>query len=87
MLTRRGIGVLVATLSLYAAGVVLAGISLVLGFAMIWHVWWLAATTFAALLVVAIAHTFDYRRDFHIAAEDVARTEAARTRQLAAAHV
>jgi cytochrome o ubiquinol oxidase subunit 1 len=67
-----------------AAGLVLAGISMVFGFAMIWHIWWLAAGGLAALLVTAIAHTFVYDRSYHIAADTVAATEAARTRQLAA---
>jgi cytochrome o ubiquinol oxidase subunit 1 len=43
----------------------------------------MAAAGFAALLVTAIAHTFNYDRSYHIPAEDVARTEAERTRQLA----
>ena len=66
------------------AGVILAGISAVCGFALIWHIWWLAVASFGALLITAIAHTFNYRRDFHIPAETVAETEATRTRQLAA---
>ena len=65
-------------------GVVLAAISTVGGLAMVWYIWWLAALCFLAILVVAIAHTFDYHRDFHIPADEVARTEAARTRQLSA---
>ena len=70
-----------------AAGVVLAAISLVLGFALVWHIWWLAIATFVALVVAAIVHTFNYQRDFHIPAAEVAATEAARTQQLASAHV
>ena len=70
-----------------AAGIVLAGISLVMGFALVWHVWWLAIAGFAAVVLGAIAHTFNYKRDYHIAAETVAATEAARTRQLEAVHV
>lgn len=66
------------------AGIILAGISTILGFALIWHIWWLAVASFAAVLITAIAHTFNYKRDFHIPAETVAETEAARTRQLAA---
>ena len=65
------------------AGIILAGIATVCGFALIWHIWWLAVASFAALLVTAIAHTFNYRRDFHIPVETVEETEAARTRQLA----
>ncbi|MCW1384133.1 cytochrome o ubiquinol oxidase subunit I [Novosphingobium sp. KCTC 2891] len=64
-------------------GVILSAISAVCGFALIWHIWWLAAASFAAIVVVAIAHTFNYRRDFHIPAETVAACEDARTRQLA----
>jgi cytochrome o ubiquinol oxidase subunit 1 len=64
-------------------GVILAGISTVVGFALIWYIWWLAAVGFFALLVVAIGHTFNYHRDFHIPAEEVTRTEEARTQLLA----
>ncbi|MBS0225402.1 MAG: cbb3-type cytochrome c oxidase subunit I, partial [Proteobacteria bacterium] len=69
-----------------AAGIVLAGLSTVIGFAMIWHIWWLAIVAFAALLVCAIAHTFNYDRDYHIPADEVVRTETART-ELLNAHV
>ncbi len=70
-----------------AAGIVLAGISLVMGFALVWHIWWLAAASFVSLLAAAIIHTFNYQRDYHIPAEVVARTEAERTRQLGGVHV
>ena len=68
-----------------AAGVVIAGLTTLCGFALIWHMWLVAGVAFAATLVAAIAHTFDYGRDFHLPAETVARTEQARTLQLAAA--
>jgi len=64
-------------------GVILAAISLVMGFALIWYIWWLAGLSFVALVVTAIAHTFNYKRDFHIPVETVAATEAARTQLLA----
>jgi cytochrome o ubiquinol oxidase subunit I len=69
-----------------AAGFVLAAISTVFGFAMIWHIWWLAASAFATVVIAAIVHTFNYNRDYHIPEADVARTEASRT-QLLSAHV
>jgi len=65
-------------------GVILAGLSTAFGFAMVWYIWWLAAISFVGILVVAIGHTFNYKRDFHIPAETVAATEAERTRALAA---
>jgi len=67
------------------AGVILAGISTLIGFALIWHIWWLVGLGFVALIGGAIFHTFNYKRDFDIPAETVAETEAARTRQLAGA--
>ncbi len=65
------------------AGIILAGLSTVLGFALIWHMWLVAGVAFVALLGVAIGHTFNYNRDYYIQAPDVARVEAARTEQLA----
>jgi len=70
-----------------SAGIILGGISTVLGFALIWHMWLLAGVAFVALLAVTIGHTFNYQRDYHIDADTVARTEAERTRLLAASHV
>ena len=65
-------------------GIILAGISVAFGFAMVWHIWWLAAITFVGMAVVAIGHTFNYDRDYYIPAREVAETEAARTRMLTA---
>uniref|UniRef100_UPI0025DCC209 cbb3-type cytochrome c oxidase subunit I n=1 Tax=uncultured Sphingomonas sp. TaxID=158754 RepID=UPI0025DCC209 len=65
------------------AGIILAGFSLVFGFAMIWYIWWLAAASFLGLIATAIAHTFNYDRDFYITAEEVTETENARTAVLA----
>ncbi|MGY3038647.1 cytochrome o ubiquinol oxidase subunit 1 [Rhodanobacter sp. TND4EL1] len=58
-----------------AAGIVLAALGTIFGFAMVWYIWWLATVAFVALLVVAIAHTFNYDREGHISAEDVSRFE------------
>jgi cytochrome o ubiquinol oxidase subunit 1 len=65
-----------------SAGIILAGISGVLGFALIWYIWWLAAVSFVALLATAIGHTFNYNRDFNIPVDEVIRTEGARTKLL-----
>ena len=62
----------------------LAGISALFGFAMIWHIWWLAAASFIGLIAATIVHTFNYDRDYHIPADEVTRIEEQRTRQLAA---
>jgi cytochrome o ubiquinol oxidase subunit 1 len=65
------------------AGIILAGLSAVCGFGLIWHMWLLAAVSFIAVVVVAIVHTFNYKRDYYIPAEEVARTETERTLLLA----
>ncbi|MBN8913313.1 MAG: cytochrome o ubiquinol oxidase subunit I [Rhizobiales bacterium] len=64
-------------------GIILAGLSVALAFALIWHIWWLAAASFASACAVAIWHTFDYNRDFYIPADEVTRSENERTRLLA----
>ncbi|CDZ70567.1 Cytochrome o ubiquinol oxidase subunit I [Neorhizobium galegae bv. orientalis] len=64
-------------------GIILAGISIVFAFAMIWYIWWLASVSFIAMVATAIGHTFNYNRDFHIPAETVTATEDARSRLLA----
>jgi cytochrome o ubiquinol oxidase subunit I len=58
-------------------GVILGGLAAALGFALIWHIWWLALGAFGAILAVAIAHTFNENRDYYVPAAEVARTEGA----------
>ncbi|MBF0825944.1 cytochrome o ubiquinol oxidase subunit I, partial [Enterococcus faecalis] len=69
------------------AGAVISGFSLVLGFALIWHMWLLAGVSFLGIVLAAIIHTFNYKRDFYIPADEVNKTEEARTLQLARSHV
>jgi cytochrome o ubiquinol oxidase subunit 1 len=64
------------------AGVIIAGLATICGFALIWYIWWLAALTFVGVVATAIAHSFNYDRDFHIPADAVVREEEARSRQL-----
>ncbi|MFO1341160.1 MAG: cytochrome o ubiquinol oxidase subunit I [Burkholderiaceae bacterium] len=68
-----------------AAGFVVAMLATACGFALIWHMWLPAALAFVATVAAAIVHTFNYERDFHIPAEQVTRSEDARTAALAAA--
>jgi cytochrome o ubiquinol oxidase subunit 1 len=66
-----------------SAGIILAGLSTVCGFGLIWHMWLLVIVSFVALLAVAIGHTFNYKRDYYIPADEVVHVEAERTRLLA----
>jgi cytochrome o ubiquinol oxidase subunit 1 len=65
------------------AGFVIAALSALGGFAMIWHMWLVACVALATMLTAVIVHTFNYKRDFHIPAEEVVRVEGIRTRMLA----
>ncbi|MFB7143788.1 cytochrome o ubiquinol oxidase subunit I [Agrobacterium deltaense] len=65
------------------AGVIISAMSVVLGFALVWHIWWLAALSMLAIIAVSIAHTFNYNRDYYIPASDVSTVEAERTKLLA----
>lgn len=68
-----------------ATGVVLSALMTVMGFALIWHIWWLAAASFVMTLVYGIGHTFNYNRDYYIPADEVRAIEDQRTAQLAQA--
>ena len=61
------------------AGIILAGLATVCAVGLIWYIWWLAAVSFVAIFAVAIGHTFNYHRDFDIPADEVTKTEDART--------
>ena len=65
------------------AGMILAGLSTVLGFALIWYVWWLAAVSLLAIIGYAIFHTFNYNIGYEVPADEVALVEAERSRALA----
>jgi cytochrome o ubiquinol oxidase subunit 1 len=64
------------------AGVILAGLSVAAGFGLVWHMWWLAALGLLGIVAVAIVHSFNQDRDFHVPVDEVVRTEAARTELL-----
>ena len=66
-------------------GAILSALSIGLAFGLIWYMWWLAILSFAAIVLVSILHTFNYKRDFYIPVEEVTETEDKRTQQLAAA--
>ncbi|MEM9781356.1 MAG: cbb3-type cytochrome c oxidase subunit I, partial [Pseudomonadota bacterium] len=66
-----------------ATGVVLSALMTVMGFALVWHIWWLAALSFLASLGYGIAHTFNYDRDYYVPGEEVHAIEAGRLRVMA----
>ena len=66
-----------------ASGVILSALFTVLGFAMVWHVWWLAAIMLLVSIAYGIDHTFNYDRDYYVDPEEVAEIEGERTLLLA----
>jgi len=64
------------------AGFVVSVLACGVGFGIIWHMWALVAVAFIAMMAAIIIHTFNYKRDYYIPAEEVIRTEEARTRML-----
>ena len=65
-----------------AAGFIISALAFLVGFGMIWQMWLLAGLGFVVMMAAIIIHTFNYKRDFYIPAEQVVRTENDRTRLL-----
>lgn len=57
-------------------GVFIGGAAFVIGFGIIWHIWWLALIGLIGIIVLIIVATLREETDIHISAEEVARTEA-----------
>jgi len=67
-----------------AAGFIIAAFAGLLGFGMIWQMWLLVGFSFVGMMASIIIHTFNYKRDYYIKADEVVRTEEAHTRLLEA---
>lgn len=66
-------------------GFIIGIVSIGFGFAMTWHIWWLAGASFLVMLGAMIAHSFNRNRDYYVSAETVAETEARHFNQVGAA--
>ncbi|MEA5123116.1 cytochrome o ubiquinol oxidase subunit I [Xanthomonas floridensis] len=60
------------------AGVYMGAFSVLLGFGLIWHIWWLAIIGLVGMIGSFIARTFDNDIDYWVPAEEVERIENAR---------
>jgi len=63
------------------AGLIIAGFSFVLGFGLIWYIWWMAILGFIGMIATAILHSFKDDHGYYIKAADVARMEEAHKAQ------
>jgi cytochrome o ubiquinol oxidase subunit 1 len=58
-----------------AAGFIIAMFITVLGFALIWHIWWLVVVSFVASVVSLIVSSFTKNVDYYVPAAEVERIE------------
>ncbi len=58
-----------------AVPLIISFFTLVCGFALVWRIWWLAAATFAAIIIAMIIRSFDKDTDYIIPAAEVERME------------
>ena len=57
------------------AGVIISLFSLIMGFALIWYIWWLAAVGFIGVIATWIAYSFNKDVDYYVPADVVKKTE------------
>ena len=58
-----------------AAGIIISAFSLVMGFALVWHIWWLAIVGLVGMIATYIKHTFNDDVDYYVPVEVVERLE------------
>lgn len=63
-------------------GVILGVLSIGLGFALTWHIWWLVIATLLVMLGLAIWHSFNEERDYYVPPGEIARLESEHFLQL-----
>ena len=59
-------------------GFVIAFFAVVTGFALIWHIWWMAILGLLAILVTVLVFGWSENREREISADEMARMERAR---------
>lgn len=57
------------------AGIIIGGLITAFGFAMIWHIWWLAIVGLAGAIVTFIARAYTSDVDYYVQPDEVARIE------------
>ena len=58
-----------------AAGFVIALFITSMGFALIWHIWWLVVVTFLGAVISFIVSSFTKKVDYYVPAAEVERIE------------
>jgi cytochrome o ubiquinol oxidase subunit 1 len=65
-----------------AVGVIMGAFAFALGFAMVWHIWWLVVACALVMWVTMILRSSDDDQEYRLSAAEVARIEEARYRAL-----
>ncbi|TCK05817.1 cytochrome o ubiquinol oxidase subunit I [Marinobacterium mangrovicola] len=58
-----------------SAGILMAGFLTVMGFALIWHIWWLAGASFVATIVTLLVRAYDDDVDYYVQPDEIERIE------------
>ncbi|WP_343033035.1 cbb3-type cytochrome c oxidase subunit I [Vogesella oryzae] len=58
-----------------AAGVYIGGFTLVCGFALIWHIWWLAIVGLVGIIGSMLARAYDNDKDYYVQPEEIEAIE------------
>jgi cytochrome o ubiquinol oxidase subunit 1 len=58
-----------------AAGIVISAFSLVFGFALIWHIWWLAIIGTIGMLVTVIVRSYNDDIDYYVPVSEITKIE------------
>jgi cytochrome o ubiquinol oxidase subunit I len=67
-----------------ATGFVIAFFAVVTGFALIWHIWWMAGAGIFGIFLTVLAFAFRNEEEMEISAEQIARFEQAHPVEIAA---
>lgn len=58
-----------------ATGIFIAAFAFVFGFAMVWHIFWLAFLSFIGALVIVVKRTFDENTEYEVDVEEIKQLE------------
>jgi cytochrome o ubiquinol oxidase subunit I len=58
-----------------SVGFIMSVFAFIFGFAMVWHIWWLATAGLAGAIISLIVRSFDYNTDYYVKASEVEATE------------
>ena len=66
-----------------AAGFITAFFAVIAGFALIWHIWWMAGVGAIGIFLTMLAFAFRDKEETEIPADQIARFEQANQREIA----